>query len=265
MEIQPSVYFIGAGPGALDLLTVRAQRIIERADLIIYADSLVNPEIATLAKPGAEVVGSAGMVLEEIVGQMVEAARAGKVVARVHSGDPSVFGAIREQAEGLAAEGIEYSVVPGVSSLFAAAAALGAELTAPEVSQAVIIGRAEGRTPVPEGQRLEELAAHRATLAVYLSVASVEKVVAELARGGYDEGTPVAVVYRASWPDQRILRGTLRDIAAAVRESGIERQALILVGEALRPVGEAGDIRASLLYDPTFAHGWREAEDRRTG
>ena len=260
MQQQPSVYFIGAGPGALDLLTVRAQRILEGADLILYADSLVNPEIATLAKPEAEVVGSAGMALNEIVQRMVDAARAGRIVARVHSGDPSIFGAIREQMERLVAASVSYTVVPGVSSLFAAAAALGVEFTAPGVIQTVIIGRAEGRTPVPESQRLEGLAAHRATLAVYLSVGSIEKVVADLIRGGYDEETSAAVVYRASWPDQRILRGTLAGIAEAVRAAGIERQALVLVGEALRPVGEPGERRTSLLYDPTFGHGWREPQ-----
>lgn len=258
MEEKATVYFIGAGPGALDLMTVRAQSIIQAADLILYADSLVNEEISTLAKPGAEVVGSSGLTLDEIVSRMVEAARAGRIVARVHSGDPSIYGAIREQMAALAAVGIGYAVVPGVSSLFGAAAELGVELTVPGVSQTIIITRADGRTPVPDTQRLRDLASHRATLAIYLSVGMIDKVTAELRDGGYPEETPVAVVYRATWPDQLILRGKLSDIAAAVRASGITRQALILAGEALRPIegGEQGT--ASLLYDPSFGHGYRE-------
>ncbi len=255
-----TVYFIGAGPGALDLMTVRAQRIIQSADLILYADSLVNEEIGTLAKPGAEVAGSSGLTLEEIVSRMVEAARAGRVVARVHSGDPSIYGAIREQMNALAAAGIGYAVVPGVSSLFGAAAELGVELTVPEVSQTIIITRAEGRTPVPDTQRLRDLASHRATLAIYLSAGMIDRVVTELRDGGYPEETPVAVVYRATWPDQRILRGTLSDIAAAVRAAGITRQALILVGDALRAIKEGKPAAASLLYDPSFGHGYRKRE-----
>lgn len=257
VNVRVNVYFVGAGPGALDLLTVRAQRIIARADLILYADSLVNPEIATLAKPGAVVLGTASMALDEIVARLVAAARAGKLVARVHSGDPSIYGAIREQMAALAAAGIAYAVVPGVSSLFGAAAALGVELTAPEVSQTVIISRAEGRTPVPAPEKLPLLAAHRATLALFLSVALIGDVAAELMEGGYAPSTPVAVVYRATWPEQQIVRGTLVDIVAAVQASGIKRQALILVGEALRPPGEQSPAAQSRLYDPAFGHGYR--------
>jgi len=256
---EVSVYFIGAGPGAMDLLTLRAERLIRRADLILYADSLVNPEIATLAKPGAHVLGSSGMSLAEMVSRMTEAARAGRIVARVHSGDPSIYGAIREQMVALAAAGVSYAVVPGVSSVQAAAAALQVELTMPEVSQAVILCRAEDRTPVPERQRLSDLAGHGATLAVYLSAALVEKVVAELLQGGYAPGTPAEVVYRASWPEEQVVRGTLSDIAEAVRASGIRRQALILVGEALKPVERGETARTSRLYHPSFSHGHRAA------
>jgi precorrin-4 C11-methyltransferase len=256
-ERAVAVYFIGAGPGALDLMTVRAQRLIQEADLILYADSLVNPEIATLARPEAEVVGSAAMTLEEILDRMIAAARAGRIVARVHSGDPSVYGAIREQMAGLVAAGVGYEVVPGVSSLFGAAAELGIELTVPELSQTIIITRAEGRTPVPDTQRLRGLAAHRATMAIYLSVGSIDAVVAELLEGGYRAETPAAVVYRATWPDQQILRGRLSDIAEAVRASGITRQALILVGDAVRSMNDGVSITTSLLYDPTFDHGYR--------
>ena len=259
MKRDVSVYFLGAGPGALDLLTVRAERLIKEADLILYADSLVNPEIASLAKPGARVLGSAKMSLVEIVSAMVEAARVGKKVARVHSGDPSVYGAIREQMAALAAAGVEYAVVPGVSSVFGAAAALGAELTLPEVSQTIILCRAEDRTPVPPGQKLAGLARHDATMAIYLSASMVDKVVDDLLEGGYRPETPAAVVYRATWPDEKILRGSLSTIAALVRESGIRRQALILVGDALRLVAAGDDASRSLLYDAGFAHGYRAA------
>ncbi len=256
-----SVYFVGAGPGALDLLTVRARRILQEADLILYADSLVNPEIATLARPGAEVVGSAGLTLGEMSGRMIEASRAGRLVARVHSGDPSVYGAIREQMVALSAARVRYAVVPGVTSLFGAAAALGVELTVPEVSQTIIISRAEGRTPVPERERLRNLAGHRATLAIYLSIGMIEQVVEELREGGYPAETPAAVVYRATWPDQQIIRGTLSGIAGAVRAAGIQRQALILVGEALRLHGEGDAFAASQLYSPDFRHGYRDASN----
>lgn len=260
-----SVYFIGAGPGALDLLTLRAQRIIEQADLILYADSLVNPEIVTLAKPGAEALGTADMTLDELVGRMVVAARAGLLVARVHSGDPSIFGAIHEQMAALAAAEIDYAVVPGVSSLFGAAAALGLELTVPGVSQTVIISRTEGRTPVPETEQLRALAAHRATMAIFLSAAMIEQVVAQLIEGGYPAGTPVAVVYRATWPEEQIVRGTLSGIAAAALAAGITRQALILVGDALRAVPGQERGGGSRLYDPAFGHSHRAPRTVREG
>lgn len=257
MNSEISVYFMGAGPGALDLLTVRAWRIIQRADLILYADSLVNPGIAELAKPGADVVGSAGMTLEEVTELMVKAAWEGRVVARVHSGDPSIYGAIGEQMRALAEAGIRFAVVPGVSSLFGAAAALGVELTAPQVSQTVIITRAEGRTSVPGRERLRDLARHRSTMAVFLSVGMVDKVMDDLTEGGYPGETPAAVVYRATWPDQKVIRGTISEMADAVRSAGIERQALILVGDALLPGEPAGRSPRSRLYSPDFGHRYR--------
>ncbi len=259
---EPSVYFIGAGPGAMDLLTLRAERLIRQADLIIYADSLVNSEIAALAKPGAKVLGSSGMSLDEMVSCMVDAATAGQTVARVHSGDPSIYGAIREQMAALRATGVSYAVVPGVSSVFGAAAALQVELTMPEVSQTVILCRAEDRTPVPDGQGLSELARHGATMAIYLSTGIVERVVAELLQGGYAPETPAAVVYRASWPDEQLVRGTLSDIAEAVRAKGIRRQALILVGDALKTIEEGELAATSLLYAPSFSHGYRTASGK---
>ncbi|MHB1131091.1 MAG: precorrin-4 C(11)-methyltransferase [Chloroflexota bacterium] len=256
-EQEAAVYFIGAGPGAADLLTLRGQRLIQQANLILWADSLVNPEIVQQSRAGARVLGTAGMALDEIVGLMVEAARAGQLVARVHSGDPSIFGAVREQMLALGAAGVSYAVVPGVSSLFGAAAALGVELTCPEVSQTVIISRAAGRTPVPEGGQLRSLASHKATMAIFLSVGMVDEVVADLLVGGYDGDTPAAVVYHATWPDERIVRARLGELPSAIKESGISRQALILVGEALRSyTSDAGEV-ASRLYDPTFGHGYR--------
>jgi precorrin-4 C11-methyltransferase len=254
---EPSVYFIGAGPGALDLLTIRARSIISKADLVIWADSLVNPLIASLAKPAARVIGSANLTLDEIVSAIVDAAKAGLLVARVHSGDCSIYGAIQEQMAALDANDINYTVVPGVSSLFGAAAALQVELTPPETSQTVIITRAAGRTPVPKAQSLRSLARHQATLVVYLSVNMIEQVVTELLAGGYAPTTPVAVVYRATWPEEKIIRGDLSSIALAVRDRKIDRQALILVGAAIGPQSGKNDAAVSRLYSPDFSHGYR--------
>ena len=263
MSSQVSVYFIGAGPGALDLLTLRAWKIIQEADLILCADSLVNPRIAELAKPGAQMLGSARMALEEVTELMVKTAREGRLVARVHSGDPSIYGAIGEQMHALAEAGIGFAVVPGVSSLFGAAAALGVELTIPQVSQTVIVTRAEGRTGVPERERLRDLARHQSTMAVFLSVGMVEKVVGELTEGGYPWDTPAAVVYRATWPEQLVMRGTISEIASAVRAAGISRQALILVGEALRPQELGHGSPRSRLYSPDFRHSYRGGADEK--
>jgi precorrin-4/cobalt-precorrin-4 C11-methyltransferase len=247
------VYFVGAGPGDPELLTLKGKRLLESADVVIYADSLVDPRVCEFAREGAEVYGSSTMHLEEIVGLMVAAVGEGKSVVRLHTGDPSIFGAIAEQTALLEEKGIRYETVPGVSSLFAAAAALNVELTLPEVSQTVIITRREGRTPVPEGQSIKELSKHSATIALFLSAGMLEEVVQELISGGYPENTPVAVVYRASWPDQQILRGTLADIAGLA--AGIKKQALILVGEALNPIRATG--LNSKLYNRTFGHGRR--------
>lgn len=250
------VYFIGAGPGAPDLITVRGRAIIEQADLVLYADSLVQASVAGLArKPTARIIGSAELHLAELVALMVEAAQAGQVVARVHTGDPALYGAIHEQMAALDEHGIPYAIVPGVTAAFAAAARLGVELTVPELTQTVILGRVAGRTPVPEREALPALAAHGASLALYLSIDQIERVVAELLAGGaYTPATPVAVVYRATWPDEQVLTGTLADIAAAVRAAGYTRHALILVGPALRPGRAAAPSR---LYDASFGHGYR--------
>ncbi len=255
------VYFIGAGPGDPELITVKGRRLLETADVIVYADSLVSQAMLRWARPGAEIHGSARLTLEEILAILVTSARQGKVVARVHTGDPSVYGAIFEQMAALNREGIPYEVVPGVSSVFAAAAALGAELTVPGLAQTVILTRLEGRTPMPAGEKLRGLAAHGATLVLYLSVGMIGRVAVELAAGGYGPATPVAVVQKASWPDEKVVRGTLGDIADKVGATGIDRHALILVGpvfdpDLTRPGGGAGSHR-SRLYDPAFAHGRR--------
>jgi precorrin-4/cobalt-precorrin-4 C11-methyltransferase len=257
-ERRGKVYFIGAGPGDPELLTLKGKRIIEEADVVIYADSLVNAAICDFARPGAEIHTSSSATLEEVVDIMTAAVQQGKTVARLHTGDPAIFGATFEQMAALDERGIEYEIVPGVSSVFAAAASLKAELTVPDVSQTVIITRLEGRTPVPAKQDLRGLAAHDATLALFLSVGMIDRVVSELLAGGYDSTTPVAVVYRASWENERRISATLADIAARVREAGISRQALILVGKAL---GSHNGEHRSRLYDAAFAHGYRASTD----
>jgi precorrin-4/cobalt-precorrin-4 C11-methyltransferase len=230
-----SVYFIGAGPGDPELLTVRARDIIRQADVIIYADSLVNPEVCASAKKEAEIYPSASLTLEETAGIIVKAVGEGKVVARLQSGDPAIYGAIQEQMAVLDDKGIAYEVIPGVSSLFAAAALLKTELTVPELSQTVIITRLEGRTPVPASESLKSLARHQSSLAIFLSASLVEKVVAELLAGGYPPDTPAAVVYKASWKDELVLRTKLNELVKRVKASGIKKQALILVGAFLSP------------------------------
>jgi precorrin-4/cobalt-precorrin-4 C11-methyltransferase len=231
MAVQ--VYFIGAGPGDPELLTIRAKNIIEQADVIIYADSLINPEVCSSASKGTEIYPSASLSLEEITGIIVNAVKQGKVVARLQSGDPSIYGAIQEQMAVLDEKGIEYEIIPGVSSLLAAAAALKTELTVPELSQTVIITRMEGRTPVPASENLKSLAQHQASMAIFLSASVIEKVVAELLVGGYHPDTPAAVVYRATWEDELVLRTTLGNLVEHVKASGITKQALILVGAFL--------------------------------
>ena len=246
------VYFIGAGPGDPDLITVKGRRIIESADTIIYAGSLVNERVIDCRKTGAQVYNSASMDLEEIMKVMTSAVRDGKTVARVHTGDPSIYGAVREQAVRLEELSIEYEIIPGVSSFTAAAAALKREFTLPDVSQTVICTRLEGRTPVPERESLESLASHRASMAIFLSVHMVRDVVSRLLVH-YPQETPVSIVQKATWDDQRIISGTLADIAAKAEKEGISKTALILVGDFL------GDrFEESKLYDRNFAHEFRK-------
>jgi len=233
--MRGKVYFIGAGPGDPELLTLKAKKIIERADVLIYADSLIDPRICSFAREDAEIYGSSQLPLKEIIELIQKAVDKGKLVARLQSGDPSIYGVLWEQARALEERGIDYEIIPGVSSLSAACAALRVELTIPGVSQTVILTRRKGRTPVPEKEDLKSLAAHRASMAIFLSVSRVEEIAGQLMAGGYPPETPVAVVYQASWEDERIIRGNLKDIAPKVKECGIKRQALILVGESLSP------------------------------
>ncbi len=250
-----TVHFVGAGPGDPELITVKGQRLIAAADTIIYAGSLVNPALLDLAKPGAEIMNSAAMTLDEVVVAIEKAAGEGRSVVRLHTGDPSIYGAIREQMDALDARGISYDVVPGVSSFLAAAAALNCEYTLPEVSQTVIVTRLEGRTPVPEREKLARLAVHQATMCIFLSVHMLDGVVAELTAGGYSMDTPIAVVQKASWPDEKIYRGTLATIAATVADAGVDRTAMIVVGRCLD-----GEYALSKLYSPEFGHMFREAK-----
>lgn len=249
------IWFIGAGPGDPELLTLKGKRLIDGADVIVYAGSLVNPEILKDKKAEAKVYNSAHMTLEEVVDVLAEAERAGLQAVRVHTGDPSIYGAHREQMDRLETMGIECRVVPGVSSFLAAAAALKREYTLPGVSQTVILTRMEGRTPVPERERISELARHRATMVIFLSVGQIEKLTEELIPA-YGGDTPAAVVYKASWEDQKIVRGTLATIAAQVLEAGIKKTALITVGDFL---GE--DYELSKLYDENFFHEYRKGSD----
>jgi len=245
------VYFVGAGPGDPELITVKGLRLLQEAAVVVYAGSLINPELLRWARPEAKLYDSASLTLEETVELMAAAVRRGQTVVRLHSGDPSLFGAIQEQMDRLAAQDIPYEVVPGVSSVAAAAAAVQRELTVPGVSQTVILTRLAGRTPVPARQDLAELARHRATLALFLSSHLLEEATARLA-AGYDPQTPAALVYKASWPEQRVWRGELGAAAAYAKEAGIDRTALLLVGDFLAASGTR-----SRLYDGSFAHGWR--------
>ncbi|HWI55558.1 MAG TPA: precorrin-4 C(11)-methyltransferase [Desulfobacteria bacterium] len=249
-----NVYFIGAGPGDPELITIKGVKAIEQAGIVIYAGSLVNFEILRYARKDAEIFNSASMSLDEVIAVMERGVSEGKIIARVHTGDPAIYGAIQEQMDALSERGISYEVIPGVSSFLAAAAALKQEYTLPGVTQTVILTRMEGRTPVPPKEKLSALASHGTTMCIFLSVHAIADVVEEL-RSGYSEDTPVAVVQRASWPDQKVVRGTLADIAGKVAEEKISKTALIIVGDVFR-----GEYELSKLYDPGFTHGYREGK-----
>lgn len=251
------VVFIGAGPGDPELITVKGKKWLEQADVVIYAGSLLNPEYLKYCKKGVELHDSAKMGLPEMLTVMVEGVKADKLVARVHDGDPSFYGAIQEVMTGLDKEGINYFRIPGVSCLQGGAAALNRELTLPNISQTVIITRPEGRTPVPSNESIQKLAAHQATMVIFLGTPHIARVVEDLQKGGYPKDTPCQVVYKATWPDQKIVKGTLSDIVGKVKAEGITETALIYVGKVLDP--QAYDL--SKLYDPKFTTGFRKGEE----
>ena len=255
----PKVYFVGAGPGDPELITLKGRRLLDNAGVIVWAGSLVNP--ALLEGVSAKLHDSAGMNLDETTQVMVDAVREGLPVVRLHTGDISFYSAISEQIDRLRELDVPFEVIPGVSSVGAAAAAIGQELTIPEVSQSVIHTRMAGRTPVPEAESIRSLASHKALMAIFLSVSMMEKLAGELVAGGYSEDTPVAVVERASWPGERVVRGTVGDIAAKVREAGIKKTALIFVGDSLRAsIENTGENtgKESKLYNKDFKHGYRK-------
>ena len=251
------VDFVGAGCGAADLITVRGAELLKKADVIIYAGSLVNPALLTYAKPECVIYNSAKMTLDQVIEVMEQAEKQGLHTVRLHTGDPSVYGAIREQMDRLISLGIPYEVCPGVSSFCGAAAALKAEYTLPNVSQSVIITRMAGRTPVPEKESIRAFAAHNATMVIFLSAGMTEGLQKELLAGGYTEETPAAIVYKASWPDQKVMRCTVGTLHKTAVENGIGNLALITVGGFL-----GLDYELSKLYDPAFTTAFRKGMDQ---
>ena len=249
------IHFVGAGPGAPDLITLRGAALLKEADVVICAGSLVNPALLENCRSGCELHDSARMTLDEVLAVMERAEAEGKTTVRLHSGDPSLYGAIREQTDALREKGIAFDLTPGVSSLFGAAAALGAEFTLPGVSQSLIVTRLAGRTTVPEGEAIRALASHGASMALFLSSGMLDRVREELLAGGCDPDTPAALVYRATWPDERIVRCTVGTLARAGEAAGITKTALILVGRFLDAPYEK-----SKLYDPSFTTGFREGK-----
>ena len=251
------VHFVGAGSGAADLITVRGAKLLGEADVVIYAGSLVNPALLDYTREGCEIHDSAKLTLEEVIVLIEKAEAEGKTTVRLHTGDSSIYGAVREQFDELEKRDIVYDVCPGVSAFCGAASALRAEYTLPDVSQTVIITRMEGRTPVPEAEQLEKLAAHGATMVIFLSIGLVDKVQqALLESGGYRPDTPAAVVYKATWPEQKVVRCTVSTLAEETRKNGITKTALIVVGDFL---GE--NYERSKLYDPAFTTEFRQGTE----
>lgn len=248
------IHFVGAGPGAEDLITIRGARLIKEADCIIYAGSLVNPALLDEAGSDCEIYNSAEMTLEQVIDVMERCEKEGKDTVRLHTGDPCIYGAVREQMDILDEKGIPYDDTPGVSSFCGAASAICAEYTLPDVSQSVIITRMAGRTPVPEREGIAEFAAHGATMVIFLSAGLLDKVQDELINGGYEEDTPAAIVYKATWPDEKTVRCTVGTIAESARRENITRTALVLVGGFL-----GNDYDRSRLYDPAFTTEFRKA------
>ena len=251
------INFVGAGSGAEDLITVRGQRLLREADIIIYAGSLVNPRLLAEKKAGCEVHNSAYMTLEEVLEVMIKGETDGKQVVRLHTGDPCLYGAIQEQMDELKRKGITYAVCPGVSSFCGAAAALQAEYTLPGISQSVVITRMAGRTPVPEREAIRSFARHQATMVIFLSTGLLEGLQEELMAGGYQEDTPAAIVYKATWPEEKVCRCTVATLAAVALAEGIAKTALIVVGNVLE-----SDYERSELYNPAFTTEFRQAKEQ---
>ena len=246
------VWFVGAGPGDRELITLKGYRLLQQAQVVIYAGSLINTELLEYCPPGAECHDSAELHLEQILDLMEAGVKAGKTVVRLQTGDVSLYGSVREQGEELTRRGIPYQVVPGVSAFLGAAAELGVEYTVPEVSQSLIITRLEGRTPVPEREQLQSLAAHQASMCIFLSVQMIDDVVKRLMKH-YAPTTPIAIIQRATWEDQKIVMGTLETIAQKVKDEDITKTAQILVGDFL-----GDEYSLSKLYDPSFTHEYRQ-------
>ena len=249
------VYFIGAGPGDIDLITVKGQKLLETADCIIYAGSLINTALLDCRKSGCKIYDSAAMTLEEVTGIMIDNEAYSYMTVRLHTGDPSIYGAIKEQIDILTGNNIAYEIVPGVSAFSAAAAALNAEYTLPGVSQTVILTRMSGRTPVPDNESITNLAGIGASMAIFLSSGMLAELSAALIEGGYHEDTSAAIVYKASWPDEKIIHATIKDLPEAGAANNISKTAIILVGNFLE-----GDYERSLLYSPEFTHGYRKGK-----
>lgn len=252
------VYFVGAGSGAVDLITVRGQKLLQQADVIIYAGSLVNPDLLLEKKPTCEVYNSATMTLEEVI-EVIEAAEdKGLMTVRLHTGDPCLYGAIREQMDLLDEKQIAYDVCPGVSAFCGAAAALNAEYTLPDVSQSVVITRMAGRTPVPEEEEIAKWAKHGATMVIFLSTGLLVDLEKELLKGGYKEDTPAAIVYKATWPDEKVMRCTVGTLAQTAKANNVSKTALIVVGNVLE-----GNYKRSELYNPHFTTAFRKAVNEK--
>lgn len=251
------VHFVGAGCGAADLITVRGMRLLEKADVIIYAGSLVNPQLLDYAKEGCEIHNSATMTLDEVIDVIVNANENDKMVVRLHTGEPSIYGAVQEQMQRLEALGISYESCPGVSACFGAAASLNLEYTLPDISQSLIITRMEGKTSVPEKESIESFAAHQASMAIYLSAGMMEELQERLISGGYDKNTSAAIVYKATWPDEEKYICTVGSLANTAKAKGISNLAVILVGDVI----SKSNYSLSKLYDPTFETGFRKATE----
>ncbi len=254
------VYFVGAGPGAEDLITVRGQKLIEQADVVIYAGSLVNPGLLGSAREDAKIYDSSRMTLEEVISVIADAEAGHLNTVRLHTGEPSIYGAVREQMDELDRRGISYESCPGVTAAFGAASALNMEYTLPGVSQTLIITRMEGRTPVPSSESIECLATHHASMAIYLSAGMMDELACRLIKGGYGPDTPVAVVYKATWPDEKVFECTVAALGETARREGITRTAVVLVGDA---VLHTSYLR-SRLYDPEFTTGYRQGTGEQT-